>query len=145
MKAENELLVHIYKDCDMSITTLEKLLKELSLKDNKIKDAVEDILKEYKKFLKDTKKILKKEHVEEEKNGLITKMMANMGVSKEVNADNSDASMADMLIKGITMGTIDMEKKIHQYEKEVDKKDLKLAKEFLSFQQNSIEKLKKYL
>lgn len=145
MKAENELLVHIYKDCDMSITTLEKLLKKLTLKDNKIKDAVEDILKEYKKFLKDTKKILKKEHVEEEKNGLITKMMANMGVSKEVNADNSDASMADMLIKGITMGTIDMEKKIHQYEKEVDKKDLKLAKEFLSFQQNSIEKLKKYL
>lgn len=145
MKEKNELLLHIYKDCDMSITTLEKLLKELVHKDNKIKDAVEDILKEYEKFLKDAKKMLKKENVELEKNGIMTKMMATMGVSKEVNADNSDASMADMLIKGITMGTVDMEKKIHQYENEVDKKDLKFANEFLKFQQNSINKLKKYL
>lgn len=145
MKEENELLLHIYKDCDMSITTLNKLLKELKTRDNKIKDAVEDILKEYEKFLKDTKKVLKKEKVEVENNGMMSKVMATMGVKKEVKSDNSDASMADMLIKGITMGTVDMEKKIHQYEKEVNKKDLKFAKEFLKFQQDSIEKLKKYL
>lgn len=145
MKEENELLLHIYKDCDMSITTLNKLLKELKTRDNKIKDAVEDILKEYEKFLKDAEKVLKKEKVEVENNGMMSKVMATMGVKKEVKSDNSDASMADMLIKGITMGTVDMEKKIHQYEKEVNKKDLKFAKEFLKFQQDSIEKLKKYL
>ncbi len=145
MKPQNELLMHIYKDCDMSITTLEKLLKELVEKDNKIKDAIEDILKSYEQFLKDTKKRLHKEHVEGESNGLFTKMMANMGVAKEVKNDNSDASMADMLIKGITMGTLDMEKKIKQYKESVDKKDLKFANEFLEFQQQSIEKLKKYL
>ena len=75
----------------------------------------------------------------------MTKMMANMGVSKEVKSDNSDASIADMLIKGISMGSIDMEKKIGDYKKEVEKKDLKVAKEFLKFQQKAIDKLKKFL
>lgn len=145
MKEQNELLLHVYKDCDMSVVTLTKLLNELKEKDNKIKDAVEDILKEYEKFLSTVKKILKKEKVELKGNDFITKMMANMGVKKEVNSDNSDASIADMLIKGISMGTIDMEKKIHQYQKDVDKSNLKLAKDFLDFQQNSIEKLKKFL
>ena len=111
----------------------------------KLLAIIQDILKEYEKFLSTVKKILKKEKVELKGNDFITKMMANMGVKKEVNSDNSDASIADMLIKGISMGTIDMEKKIHQYQKDVDKSNLKLAKDFLDFQQNSIEKLKKFL
>ena len=59
--------------------------------------------------------------------------------------DNSDARIADMLIKGLTMGTIDMNKKIDNYEKIVDKDVLKLAKDFRSFQEDSVEKLKAYL
>ncbi len=43
------------------------------------------------------------------------------------------------------MGSIDMEKKLEDYKKEVEKGDLKFAKEFLKFQQNAIDKLKKFL
>ena len=68
-----------------------------------------------------------------------------MGIKKEVLHDNSDASIADMLIKGISMGTIDMEKKIENYKENVDKENLKLAKDFYQFQQENIEELKKHL
>lgn len=145
MKEKNGLLLHVYKDSDMSVTTLTELLEDLKEKDNKIKSVVEDLLKEYQSFLNRSKECLEKENIPLETEGIMTKMMANMGVSKEVKSDNSDASIADMLIKGISMGSIDMEKKIGDYKKEVEKKDLKVAKEFLKFQQKAIDKLKKFL
>lgn len=145
MKEKNELLLHVYKDSDMSVTTLTELLEDLKEKDNKIKSVVEDLLKGYQSFLNRSKECLEKENIPLETEGIMTKMMANMGVSKEVKSDNSDASIADMLIKGISMGSIDMEKKIGDYKKEVEKKDLKVAKEFLKFQQKAIDKLKKFL
>ena len=145
MKEKNELLLHVYKDCDMSVTTLTELLDDLKEKDNKIKGVVEDLLKEYQSFLNRSKECLEKENVPLETEGVMTKMMANMGVSKEVKHDNSDSSIADLLIKGISMGSIDMEKKLEDYKKEVEKGDLKFAKEFLKFQQNAIDKLKKFL
>lgn len=145
MKEKNELLLHVYKDCDMSVTTLTELLDDLKEKDNKIKEVVEDLLKEYQSFLNRSKECLEKENIPLETEGIMTKMMANMGVSKEVKRDNSDSSIADLLIKGISMGSIDMEKKLEDYKKEVEKGDLKFAKEFLKFQQNAIDKLKKFL
>ena len=145
MKEKNELLLHVYKDCDMSVTTLTELLDDLKEKDNKIKGVVEDLLKEYQSFLNRSKECLEKENVPLETEGVMTKMMANMGVSKEVKHDNSDSSIADLLIKGISMGSIDMEKKLEDYKKEVEKEDLKVAKEFLKFQQKAIDKLKKFL
>jgi len=72
-------------------------------------------------------------------------MMAGMGIDKEVKNDNSDASIADMLIQGISMGSIDTEKKIKSYDKDVDKEQLSFAKDFLKFQEKAIDQLKKYL
>ena len=72
-------------------------------------------------------------------------MMTKMGISKEVKSDNSDSAIADLLIKGISMGSIDMEKKIEQYKDEVSNNELELAREFLKFQEKTIDKLKDYL
>ena len=91
------------------------------------------------------KEKLKANKQEIKENGMFSKMMAGMGIKKEVKNDNSDSSMADLLIQGISMGSIDAEKKIKNYEKEVDKKQLDFLKDFLKFQENTIEKLKKYL
>lgn len=145
MKEKNELILHIYQDAEMSCVTLEKLLNDLKSKDNKIKKTVEDVLKEYEEYLKKSKKSLKKEHAEISKNSIFAKMMAKMGVKKEVQNDNSDSAIADMLIKGISMGSIDMEKKIKQYENDVSEEDLKFAYEFLKFQEKAIDIFKAYL
>lgn len=141
-----EIVNHIYKDSEMSISTLTKLSNTLEKKDNKIKDTIEDIIKGYERYYKDSKKILNKNDCKKEKNSIITKMMANMGIDKEVKDDNSDSAIADMLIKGISMGSIDLEKKLKKYkDKEIDKKILELANDFKKFQEDIIEKLKEYL
>lgn len=63
----------------------------------------------------------------------------------EMMKDNSDARVADMLIKGFTMGNVDISKKIDRFSKDVDKDILDLAKELLKFGEKNIELLKPYL
>ena len=114
-------------------------------KDNKIKKTLEDILKEYESWKKKSMKYLKKGKAEITDSGVMAKMMAKMGIKKEVINDNSDSSIAKMIIKGVSTGSVDMEKKIKAYDKDVDKSDLKIAKEFLKFQEKTIDELKEYL
>jgi len=145
MNENFELYKHILKDTDMSVFSLTKLLEGLKDKDNKIKKTVEDILKGYERYLEQCKTYLEEHDIDLEYDGMMAKAGAKMGIMKEVKDDNSDASIADMLIKGVTMGSIDMEKKIKDYEDSADKNELKFAKDFLSFQQEVIEGLKKFL
>lgn len=145
MNENTEILEYIYKDANMGAESITTLIKTLQSKDNKIKPVLEEELKKYKEYIKKSEKQLKKLKVELKEFSTMAKMSSWMGIKMEMLKDNSDARIADMLIKGLTMGTIDMNKKIDNYEKIVDKDILKLAKEFRSFQEDSIEKLKVYL
>ncbi len=145
MKENFELIEHIYQDSEMACYTLTQVLEDLKDKDNKIKRLIEDILHEYETWKENSLEELESNNQEVKETGTMSKMMAGMGIKKEVKNDNSDASIADMLIQGISMGSIDTEKKIKAYDKELGKEQLSLAKDFLKFQQKSIDKLKKYL
>ena len=145
MNENNEVLEHMYQDSEMATYSLETLLNELKGKDNKIIKVIEDILINYENYYKDFKKQLKKEKVNPKSSGMMAKMGSSFGIKKEVIVDNSDSRIADMLIKGLTMGTLDMEKKISKYSENIDKKTLKQAEAFLKFQQESIAELKKFL
>ena len=144
MKDDLEIIKQIYKDADMSIASLTTLLTDLEDKDNKIRGTIKNIKEGYQRYKDMAQKILKKEKVELESNSFMTKMMANMGIKKEVKSDNSDASIADMLIKGILMGETDIDKKLKSFEK-IDKKVEKMATDFKEFQEDNIKALKEHL
>ena len=76
---------------------------------------------------------------------MMLEVINKMGVKKEVNNDNSDASIAGTLIEGLTMGNIEIEKRLSNFENEIDKKIAKIAKNFKSFGEKYIEKLKTFL
>ncbi len=145
MNEKMELVKHIYKDSEMASYTIEALLQDLENKDNKIKKFAQELLNRYQEFLFKSRDILDSESEELPESGMISKMGARMGINKDVRNDNSDSSIADMLIKGISMGSIDTEKKINDYKDVVNKEALNLAKTFLDFQKQSIEELKDYL
>lgn len=142
---DKELLQYVYKTAEMGKYSTTELVKELHGKDNKIKEVLDDILKEYEDIYKKSSKLFDKNKIEEKEIGLMAKMGASISMKKEILEDNSDASIADMLIKGLTMGSLEMSKKIGEYEKKVDKKILDLAKALHKFQEKQIENLKKYL
>lgn len=145
MNETNELLEEVYKTAAMGRFSMMKLIEALKEKDNKIKGYLEELLEDYRNYEDQSKELLLKENIEPMEENAISKLMASMGIQKEVKGDNSDAAMAEMLIQGISMGSIEIEKQIKNYKDHVDKDDMKLAKKFLKFQEKAIEELKKYL
>lgn len=145
MDVNTELLEYIYQSSEMGVVSLTNLLKDINGKENKLKPIISEELSTYEKYQKESKKLLSKNKAEVKENSMMTKMMSKMGISKEVKKDNSDAAIAHMVIEGFTMGVVDMETKIKNFKKDADKKVLKLAENYLEFQQEAIERLKKYL
>ena len=129
----------------MACKNLESLLNEIKDKDNKIKSDIEDILKKYEYYLKETKKKLKSNKVKPRKVSYFAIMGAKMKMRKDIKKDNSDSKISDILIQGLVMGVIDINKRIDNYKKDVDKDLIKLCNNLLEFQQESIDKLKIYL
>lgn len=145
MNENNELLLYIYENASMGVKSTTTLIRTISNKDNKIKKILEDELKGYENFVKDSEKLLKKYKVEKKEKGFIADISSYMGIKMEMLKDNSDARVADMLTKGFTMGNLDITKKIDMYEKDADKDILNLAKKLLDFGKENIELLKPYL
>lgn len=144
MDTNNELLLHVYETADMGVKSLTKVLNILKKKDNKIKDEISDELEEYEEIFKKAKKILDKNNIKKIGSNILTSLTANATISMEIDNDNSDSKVAEILIRGYSMGVIEMEKKIEDY-KDTDFKINSLANKLLKFQKKAIEDLKKYL
>lgn len=145
MDQNKELLKYLYQTTSMGLNSTQYLLNALQKKDNKIKKAIEDELTEYDSLKKKIEEKLKKLKQEVSEISLMKNMMSYMGINMEVLKDNSDTKIADMLIQGLTMGVLETEKHIKSFESTAEKDILKLAKDLLEFQKNSIEKLKTFL
>ena len=141
MDKNQEFITAMYQDASMALDSLTMLINKLKTRDNKIKEVVEKCIKGYEKHLKIIKSYMKENNYEIISIPLIGKMGAYMGINMK---DNSDSRMADMLIQGITMGVLNTSKNINKY-KDVNKDLSLIAKDFLKHQEDSIEKLKKYL
>ncbi len=145
MNKQCELIEKIYKDAAMGRYSTQKLLSNLKGKDNKITGDVEEILDGYSSFEEKAKNELLASDKQPVEEGSMAKMMSSMGIFKEVLADNSDAAIADLLIQGLSMGIIEMEKRIKGASDDINKDYLKLAKDFMKFQEKSKKKMEKYL
>ena len=145
MNENLELLEYIYKSSEMGVQALTNILKEINNKENKLKRVISDELSLYEKFYKTSKNILKKNKAKFKGINIMVKTMSKEAIKVEIKKDNSDAAIAHMLIEGFTMGVVDIESKIKNLDKKVDKDILDLANKYLKFQQDEIDKLKKYL
>ena len=145
MDETQELLTYLYQDADMALNSLTLLINKINKKDNKIKKVIEGLIKGYENYLVKVKDYMKQNNYDIQSKPLISKMGAYFGINMEVMKDNSDSRLADMLIQGLTMGVLNVTKKIDTYKGDAEKEVIGLAKEFKKFQQEGIEFLRKYL
>ena len=145
MDETNELLEIMYQDTYMAVKNLEVLLKEIKDKDNKIKGEVETILKGYEDYLKEIKRIIKNNKFKPKRVSTFALMGAKMKMKSDVKKDNSDSKISDIIIQGLVMGIIDINKRVDNYKKDANKDVLKIANNLLEFQQKSVDRLKQYL
>lgn len=149
MSNQDEIILYLCENVKMGLSSTTKIIKILKNKDNKIKKVLESYIKTYEHYLKMAKDLKQKYNVKTTKNKFMQKLMANTMMEEEIKRDNSDSKIANILIRGFTMGEIDLEKRIKDFVNNLDKKEksdiLELAKDLHAFNKNSIVELKDYL
>ncbi len=114
------------------------------VKDKEFKKTLE---LEYNKYKDISRRIndLYKEYSDEEphETSTMNKVMTWYGVNMKTLADDSNSKIAELLLQGTNMGIIEGRKILNN--KNIDKKVYKLISEFVTMQEDSVEKLKTFL
>lgn len=139
---KNQLLHKIYQNAKMGEQTMKDLLT--MTKEQPIRDLMEEQRKGYTAFADRAEKTLNQYNQTPEENGMMTKLMAEMGIKMNYIKDNSPSHLAEMMIQGSTMGITQTTQELHKSE-HVEPSVKELAKDVITFEQNNIEQLKRFL
>ena len=143
MNDTQKLLEFIYKNAEMGRKTVDPI-KNMTESEN-FKAALERMLGDYSEICANADRLLK-QYGEEEASGLniAEKMMTEVSLRMNTMKDRSVPHLADMLLKGASMGVTDISKKIAEC-KNADEKAVELANRLLKMNNDTIDEMKGFL
>lgn len=139
---DTELLESIYQGSQMGRDSIMQLIKKT--KDTNFRKALEEQLVEYQNIFDTSETMLRERGVTPTDIGSIAKMSQYMTSNLHTMHDDSPSHMADMMIKGSTMGISKISKNIHDYEGD-DNSILDLSNRLLSTEKNNVEQMTSFL
>lgn len=143
MDEQNQkLLEEIYQATAMGLEATELILPKVD--DESLREEIERQGEDYKGMNAKTERMLSKVGREPVKKSPMQKAMLWGSVQMSTLMNSKPDHIAELMINGTTMGIIDMTKRLNDL-KYADAGAKKLAEEFISNQQKSIENLKKHL
>ena len=142
MNQNAELLNFIYQNSQMGIEALQKLVS--INKDSEFDKCLQSQWNEYKLINSNAVKKLNENGYDEKGIGTLTKIQSYIMLNIQTMMDKSPSHIAEMLITGSTMGTIDAIKNIKKY-KDAEPSILELMNDLKKFEENNIEQLKAFL
>ena len=136
------ILDELHKGSLMGINALDFILPKV--KEESFKTLLEKQKKEYKNIAKRISGLYKKYTTDTiQETGMMEKIMTWYGVQKDTMMDNSVSKIADLLIKGTNMGIVEGKKILNH--KTMDKKVHKLCSEYITMQEDYLDRLKAFL
>ena len=136
------ILDELHKGCCMGIDALNFIIPKVE--ENSFLELLEKQLVEYDDIAGRIDLLYKDYTTSDihETNAMV-KAMTWYGIQKDTVLDNSVSNLADLLIRGTTMGIIEGRKILNH--KTMDKKVHKICKEYEKMQEEYVDKLKEYL
>ncbi|MDD7793916.1 hypothetical protein [Clostridium sp. 'White wine YQ'] len=142
MDANNELLNYIYQNAEMGESTIKQLIPMVN--DQAFKNNLQSQLNEYKTIFDIADRKLKELNSESKGIGTLTKVSTYIMININTLVNKTPSHIAEMLIRGSTMGIIDITKRIKDY-KQQDKQILDVANRLLKFEERNVDELKGFL
>ncbi len=142
MNPNEELLNGIYQNAEMGKETIARLIKETN--DVAFRKVMENQLTEYQEIFDQSQKQMQERHQKPEGLTGMEKAATYMALKMNTFTDKTSSHMAEMLIQGSTMGTVDMQKQLNKCEK-ADADVRRLGERLLKTEQRNIEQMQQYL
>lgn len=143
MNGNAEMLNYVYQNSQMGIETIKQLLE--LVENEKFSKCLNRQLSGYKDINMKAKEMLNKNGYDEKGIGEMEKITTYFMINMKTLMDKSASHIADMMIKGSSMGTVEATKQIHKYENDAEKNIIALMKSLLKMEESNVEELKEYL
>lgn len=139
--AEASLLCDVYRNAKMGAESILDLLPKV--KDEEFKIELSAELERYDEIAAEAEKMLEKMGEKPEEEGAFSRMMAKMGIKMNTIIDGTTSHMAQMISEGCIMGTTDLQKRLNENLEYGEAE--KLARQLISFEEDTIKRMKSYL
>ena len=143
MNDNTALLEFVYKNADMGKATLPYIIEKAD--DRRFRDTLGEILKEYTDIAAKTElQLIDSGHRDPKGLSMPEKLMTDMSLRINANMDTGVAHLADMMIKGASMGVTDISKQLDRY-KGAGEQARGLAERLRRCNEDTIDKMKDFL
>ena len=139
-----QMLEELIKNLVMGKQSLMNIIPKA--KSEKLRDELTEQLDCYGKLCDEAKALLCSIGGEAKSENVFAKIGAKIGIEMNTLMDPSDEHVAQMVIEGATMGITDTIRLVREYENSKCSEDaLSLARRTVSYQEKTVEDMKKYL
>ncbi len=139
-----EMLDRMYKNVKMGSDSMVNIMSRV--RDDGLRQELTAELSRYEDYGKQVAGMIYDAGGQPKEENAVTKLSAKLGMAMNTMTDSTTSHLAQMVIEGATMGMTDMTKIVREYEnKGCRESSLKLAREIATFEDQSIDKLKKFL
>lgn len=143
MSKSTELLEFVYQNAKMGETALPLVIGMVSRPD--LRTALSGQLMEYRAISGEAKAEMQRRGAKPKEPGGMKSAAAEAALRLNTLTDQSSGHIAEMMIRGSTMGTVQMQKRINACRYSAEPETLTLAERLLKTEENNIEQMKAFL
>lgn len=143
MSETTELLDFVYKNAKMGEETLPYLIGAVSRPD--LRTALSSQLVEYCEIVDAAKEEMRRRGTTPKKPGALKHAATEAMLRANTLHDRSPRHIAEMMVRGSAMGTVQMTKRIHAYQFTAAPSALTLARRLLETEERNIRQMKAFL
>lgn len=137
-----DFLNTIYKTSEMGIVGIDDVIDKASKED--FRNILNEQREDYNKILQDAIRLYTAYGMEEKELNALVKMNSKVMSEMKLMTNNSDETIAKMMMEGTNKGIIKINKTMNE-NPDADEEAIKLAKKLLKIMEHNIEDLKIYL
>lgn len=143
MDTDRELLSFIHKNAAMGVGTIPRAM---SLPQSRAMGrALDDQLREYRAITAQSQAYAKRHGSALRGPGSAALAMSGVMLRAQTAVDPSTTKLAEMMIQGSTMGTVQMTRRLHQYTGKADRELVELGERLLRTEERNIQQMKRFL
>ncbi len=142
MNENKEFLIHIYQNTEMGILSIEELL--YVVRDKEFRALLKYHMERYKTINNKAEELLRKEGAEPSGITMLQRIGSKISIKLNTIFDNTSYNVAEMLMRGVNMGIIDIHKRLNAYDRIADNVKV-LGFELLQFEESTIPEYAKKL
>lgn len=143
MEKDTDLLQFVHKNAEMGKGTIPKVLE--LVEEPAMRKALDQQLEEYVDIAGQAEAAIRRRGDKPQEPGAISDAMSDVVLWAKTAGDKSPSHIAEMMIRGSTMGTVQMVRRIHNNKDQSDREAIDLANRLLKTEESNIQQLKNFL